>query len=140
MALAALAATSGGRSARSPSATRSSCLGLLPIDLILPWVGALAHPWGGGCQIDAGVIDHARDREESVGGDKGSILELTARGGLFRHPGRDRQASPGELNAEGASRLLVDEDRKKPLADQRVERVQDGDDPATGIVGVASVG
>jgi len=86
------------------------------------------------------VIDHAREIKESIDGDKGSIPELTARGRLFGHPGRDRQAALRELDAERAPRLLVDEHRKKPLANQRVERVQDGDEPATGSVGVLRPG
>jgi hypothetical protein len=86
------------------------------------------------------MLDKARDLEESVDGDAGNIPEAKPRGGLFRHPGRDRQAATVEPDAERAPRLLVDRDRTKPLADQGMERVQDDDDPITGIVDDASPG
>jgi hypothetical protein len=140
MALAALAATSGGSSARSPSATRSSCLGFLSIDLILPCDRVLRHSAAGFGRITPDMIEQAGDIEEGIDGDAGSIAQWEARGGLFGHPGRDGQAAFGELDAERSPRLLIDEHRSKPLAHEGVIRVQDRDDLVTGIVSVASLG
>ena len=83
------------------------------------------------------MIEQAGDLQEGIDGDQRNLPHGKARGGLFGHPGRDGQAALFELNAKRASRLLIDEHRSKPLADQGVVRVQDRDDLITGIVGVA---
>jgi hypothetical protein len=86
------------------------------------------------------LLEYGRDFEEGIEGDQWSVPEAKIQRRLLRHPRGNRQASRGELDAERASRLLVDEDRMKPLPGQRVERVPDRDDLITGIVSEAALG
>jgi hypothetical protein len=140
MAFAAFAATSGGRRIPWPSATRSSCRGLLAIGVILPCIRVLTHLAGVERRICPGLVEDARDLQESVDGNTSNTAQMETSSLPLRHPAGYGQATIRKLDTDRRSRLRATGDREEPLAGQGVEWVVDRDDRTTGILGEVSPG